>query len=59
VLGTQDRETANPHIRGGIAGSEPLQGRYHPYQYPNWAAKFTADALMQWMEIEPQAEVDG
>ncbi len=32
--------------RGGIKGSHPVNGGYHPWQYPNWAAKFFADALM-------------
>ena len=32
--------------RGGIKGSHPVDGGYHPWQYPNWAAKFFADALM-------------
>ncbi|WP_207060991.1 hypothetical protein [Motiliproteus sp. SC1-56] len=32
--------------RGGIKGSHPINGGYHPWQYPNWAAKFFADALM-------------
>lgn len=32
--------------RGGIKGSHPIDGGYHPWQYPNWAAKFFADALM-------------
>lgn len=32
--------------RGGIKGSHPIHGGYHPWQYPNWAAKFFADALM-------------
>jgi rhamnogalacturonyl hydrolase YesR len=31
---------------GGIKGSHPVNGGYHPWQYPNWAAKFFADALM-------------
>ena len=30
---------------GGIKGSHPVNGGYHPWQYPNWAAKFFADAL--------------
>jgi predicted ATP-grasp superfamily ATP-dependent carboligase len=34
-------------IRGGIAGSAPLGGRYGRYQYVNWAAKFFVDALLQ------------
>lgn len=32
--------------RGGIKGSHPINGGYHPWQYPNWACKFFADALM-------------
>lgn len=32
--------------KGGIKGSHPVDGGYHPWQYPNWAAKFFADALM-------------
>lgn len=35
-----------PEERGGIKGSHPIDGGYHPWQYPNWAAKFYADALM-------------
>lgn len=31
---------------GGIAGSSPIWGRYSMFEYPNWAAKFFADALM-------------
>jgi hypothetical protein len=30
---------------GGIKGSHPVNGGYHPWQLPNWAAKFYADAL--------------
>jgi hypothetical protein len=32
--------------KGGIKGSFPIDGGYHPWQYPNWATKFYADALM-------------
>jgi hypothetical protein len=38
--------TGSPNRRGAIAGSHPIWGRYAPLQYPNWAAKFLADALM-------------
>lgn len=31
---------------GGIAGSFPIWGRYSMFEYPNWAAKFFADALL-------------
>ena len=43
---TQRLDDANPGIRGGIAGSYPIWGAYLPYSYPNWAAKFFADALL-------------
>ena len=33
-------------VKGGIAGSVPIWGRYSMFEYPNWAAKFFADALM-------------
>ncbi|MGP1274256.1 MAG: hypothetical protein ACQRW7_02420 [Caulobacterales bacterium] len=33
-------------IRGAVAGSSPLWGRYMFMRYPNWAAKYHADALM-------------
>ncbi len=35
-----------PPVRGALAGSFPIWGRYAPLQYPNWATKFLADALM-------------
>ena len=31
---------------GGLAGSVPIWGRYSMFEFPNWAAKFFADALM-------------
>jgi uncharacterized protein YyaL (SSP411 family) len=33
-------------VKGGIAGSYPIWGRYAPMSYPNWAAKFFIDAAM-------------
>lgn len=45
-MSVQDIDTDDPNIRGGIPGSWPIDGKYHPYQYPNWVAKFFADALM-------------
>lgn len=46
VKRTQDLTGANPDTRGGIKGSHPINGGYHPWQYPNWATKFYADALL-------------
>ncbi len=36
-----------PSVRGAVAGSEPLWGRYMLGRYPNWAAKYHCDALMR------------
>jgi len=33
-------------VYGGIKGSHPVWGGYDPFIYPNWAAKFFADALL-------------
>ncbi len=37
-------------LRGAIAGSSPHWGRYLRFWYPNWAAKFFCDALMQSLD---------
>ena len=42
---------ADPGIRGGVAGSFPIDGAYGRFEYLNWAAKFAIDS---W-----QAELDG
>jgi hypothetical protein len=36
----------DPVVRGAIAGSVPIWGDYSRFEFPNWAAKFFADALM-------------
>jgi hypothetical protein len=46
VMATQDLTARDDGVRGGIAGSSPIHGEYAPYEYPNWAAKFFADAMM-------------
>jgi len=42
----QDINSPNPAIRGAIPGAFPIYGWYAPLCFPNWAAKFFADALM-------------
>jgi len=37
-------------LRGALAGSFPIWGRYAPLQYPNWATKFLADSLMLYAD---------
>ncbi len=49
---TQDLSSRNKGIRGGIAGSYPIWGKYVNFGYPNWAAKFFAEALMLKAEID-------
>jgi hypothetical protein len=39
----------DPVVRGGIAGSFPIWGDYSRFEFPNWAAKFLADAVMMHM----------
>ncbi|MBL0168402.1 MAG: hypothetical protein IPP85_15340 [Propionivibrio sp.] len=46
VKRTQKLACENKDILGGVKGSYPINGGYHPWQYPNWATKFYADALM-------------
>ena len=33
-------------VCGGVAGSAPVWGKYMTLRYPNWAAKYHADALL-------------
>jgi len=50
VAQTQNLATSNRNIRGGIAGSFPIFGRYERLKYPNWAAKFYIDAMLALSE---------
>jgi hypothetical protein len=42
----QHLNDADDVVRGAIAGSAPIWGAYSRFEFPNWAAKFFADALM-------------
>lgn len=46
VKRTQRLEEPDPVVRGAIPGSAPIWGAYSRFEFPNWAAKFFADALM-------------
>jgi hypothetical protein len=46
VTTAQQIGVADTGIRGGIPGSHPTWGRYLSRVYPNWPAKFYADALL-------------
>lgn len=47
VLARQRRRSLDPNLRGAIPGSAPFWGRYLAFRYPNWAAKFFVDALLE------------
>ena len=52
VAHTQHLNVSNPNIRGAIAGSYPIYGRYERFKYPNWTAKFFVDALLALRKVE-------
>jgi hypothetical protein len=56
VCGTQSLDTRFAPLRGAVAGSWPVWGEYCRFQYPNWAAKFLADALMAMLRLEHATE---
>lgn len=49
VKNTQSIYNKNPGIRGAIAGSFPIYGKYLRFTFPNWAAKFFIDAILEKM----------
>lgn len=51
VASTQNFRTSNTNIRGAIAGSFPIYGRYERFKYPSWATKFFIDALRAYHYI--------
>jgi hypothetical protein len=56
VAATQNLQTYHEGIRGAIAGSFPLYGRYERLKFPNWAAKFFIDALLSLQKAEASGE---
>ena len=56
VAATQNLRTSNANIRGAIAGSYPIYGRYARFKYPNWAAKFFIDALLALQEVNERLD---
>jgi len=49
VKRTQRLEDNDHVVRGAIPGSAPIWGSYSRFEFPNWAAKFFADALIMDM----------
>lgn len=46
------REREKENTLGALSGSFPLWGRYEPFNLPNWATKYLADALMMRLEMD-------
>jgi glycosyltransferase involved in cell wall biosynthesis len=46
LLSVQNKDTRQETC-GALAGSEPFSGRYIPRAFPNWAAKFYLDSLLE------------
>jgi hypothetical protein len=46
LKGLQSLTSENAGIRGGLAGSWPIDGGYSVFLYVDWAAKFFADSLL-------------
>ena len=46
LFSQQRLNDADGVVRGALAGSSPIWGAYSRFEFPNWAAKFFADALM-------------
>ena len=36
-----------PFLKGSLAGSKPIYGKYMRFRYPNWATKYYADLLVE------------
>lgn len=49
VKRTQSLNDSDPVVCGAIPGSAPIWGAYSRFEFPNWAAKFFADALLMDM----------
>ncbi len=49
---TQNRDSADPGLRGGIKGSAPLTAAYGRWQVLSWATKYFADALLRSERLE-------
>ncbi|MCZ2845268.1 MAG: terpene cyclase/mutase family protein [Candidatus Bathyarchaeota archaeon] len=49
---TQNLNSRDKAINGGIKGSQPVYGKYFQFSFPNWSAKFFIDALLLEIKIE-------
>jgi hypothetical protein len=54
---TQNIMTSFLPIKGAVAGTYPLYLSYMPNGFPNWAAKFFADALMMKIHFDQSLKI--
>jgi hypothetical protein len=59
VCFTQELMPGIPGIDGGIRGSYPFSGQYGQWCVLNWATKFYADALIDYLAAEDRATREG
>ena len=53
LMRTQDRNSKQAGLRGGIRGSYPVNGAYGSWKVLNWATKFFVDALLFELASDP------
>ena len=53
----QDLNARREGVRGGVPGAFPIFGSYSSLKFPNWAAKFLADALMLKLRLMQDARL--
>ena len=61
VIDRSQRLRMKQSLRGAVAGSYPLWGKYMMGRYPNWAAKYLCDVLITLsnrVEIEIENQLD-
>jgi hypothetical protein len=58
VCFTQELTPGIPGIDGGIRGSYPFEGQYGQWCVLNWATKFFADSVMDYLAAEKKAMRD-
>lgn len=57
VCWTQEMKGQSPALSGGIRGAYPFGGEYGQWCVLNWATKFFADSVMDYLEARSVAEV--
>ena len=62
VKRSQNIASMHRGICGGVQGSYPVTGKYTPFIFPNWAAKFLVDTLIleeKTMKVFEQKVLNG